>query len=59
MKEDVHMFFVSVEDWHEQVQINLGPNVGDITTDCRPPRRDRLTFNPIEAQEDSEDGALL
>ena len=24
--------FLSVEDWHEPVQINLGPNVGDITT---------------------------
>ena len=23
--------FLSVEDWYEQVQINLGPNVGDIT----------------------------
>ena len=34
--------FLSVEDWHEQVQINLGPNVGDITTEYKPPRRGRV-----------------
>ena len=59
MKEDVHMIFLSTEDWHEQVQINLGPNVGDITTECKPPRRGRFTLNYIEAHEDPEDGALL
>lgn len=26
----VRRLFLSVEDWHEPVQINLGPNVGDI-----------------------------
>ena len=39
--------------------MNLGPNVGDITTECKPPRRGRFTFNYIEAHEDPEDGALL
>ena len=41
------------------MQINLGPNVGDITTERKPARRDRFTFNYIEAHEDPEDGALL
>ena len=34
--------FRSVEDRHEQVQINLGPNVGDITTGHKPARRGRV-----------------
>ena len=34
--------FLSVEDWHEPVQINLGPNVGDITTGYKPARRGRV-----------------
>ena len=38
-------FFSSVEDRHEPVQINLGPNVGDITTGCKPAGRGRV--NPI------------
>ena len=59
MKEDVHGIFLSVEDSHEQVQINLEPNVGDITTECKPPRRGRFTLNYIEARKDPEDGALL
>ena len=50
---------LSVEDWHEHVEINLGPNVGDITTEYKPPWRGRFTYNYIEAHEDSEDGALL
>ena len=33
--------------------------VGDITTECKSPRRGRFTFNYIEAHEDPEDGALL
>ena len=37
----------------------MGPNVGDITTECKPPRRGRFTFNYIEAHKDSEDGNLL
>ena len=56
MKEDVPRIFRSTEDRHEQVQINVGPNVGDITTECKPPRRG---LNYIEAHEDSEDGTLL
>ena len=59
MKEGVHRIFLSTEDRHEHVQINLGPNVGDITIECKPPRRGQFTFNYIEAHEDSEDGALL
>ena len=51
--------FLSAEDWHEQVQINLGPNVGDITTEYKPPRRGRFTLNYIEARKYPEDGALL
>ena len=44
--EDVEEeFFLSIEDWHEPVQINLGPNVGDITTGRKPARRGRI--NPI------------
>ena len=35
-------FFSSVEDWHEPVQINLGPNVGDINTGYKPARRGRV-----------------
>ena len=35
------------------------PYVGDITTECKQPRRGRFTLNYIEAHEDSEDGALL
>ena len=51
--------FLSVEDWHEQVQINLGPNVGDITIEYKPPKRGRFMFIRIEAYEDKEYGALL
>ena len=50
--EDAMEFFLSVEDWYEQVQINLGPNVEDITTKCKPPRRGRFTLIHIEAHED-------
>ena len=39
MKEE---FFSSVEDWHEPVQINPGPNVGDITTGYKLARRGRV-----------------
>ena len=35
-------FGLSIEDLHEIVQINLGPNVGDITTEYKPPRRGRI-----------------
>ena len=35
--------FLSVEDWHEHVQINLGPNVGDITTRCKPAKEAGLS----------------
>ena len=59
MKEGVHRILLSIKDKHEQVQINLGPNVGDITTECKPPRRSRFTLNHIEAHEDPEGGALL
>ena len=37
-------FFLSVEDWHEQVQINLGPNVGDIITRRKPAYLGRVNF---------------
>ena len=30
-------------DSHEPVQINLGPNVGDITTRCKPAREAGLS----------------
>ena len=30
-------------DWHEPVQINLGPNVGDITTRCKPAKEAGLS----------------
>ena len=36
-----------------------GPNVEDITTECKPPRRGRFMLNYTEAHEDKEDGALL
>ena len=35
---------ILVKDWHEQVQINLGPNVGDITTGCEPAYLGRVNF---------------
>ena len=39
--------------------MNLGPNVGDITTECKPARRARFTLDCAEAHEDPKDGALL
>ena len=36
-------FFSIVEDWHEPVQINLGPNVGDITIRCKPAKEAGLS----------------
>ena len=44
--------FLSIEDWREPVQINLGPNVGDITTGRKPARRGRV--NPISSSSVSE-----
>ena len=52
-------FFLSVEDWHEQVQINLGPNVGDMTIRYDPPRRGQvipMVVRQYKAHEDIEDG---
>ena len=34
--------FLSIEDWHEPVQINLGPNVGDIITGRKLARKGRV-----------------
>ena len=39
---DEEEIFLSIEDWHEPVQINLGPNVGDITAGHKPARRGRV-----------------
>ena len=36
----------------------MGPNVGDITTEYKPPRRGRVMLIHIEAHEDKEYGAL-
>ena len=47
--------FLSVDDWHEQVQINLGPNVGDITTRHKPARRGQIIPMMITLFEDHED----
>jgi len=33
-----------LKDWHETVQINLGPNVGDITTGRKPAYLGRVNF---------------
>ena len=52
--EDAYGIFLSIEDWHEQVQINLGPNVEDIATECKPPRRGQFTFSYAEAHEDKK-----
>ena len=49
----------SIEDWHEQIQINLGPNVEDIATEYKSARRVRFTLEYVKAHEDLEDGALL
>ena len=49
----------SIEDWHEQIQINLGHNVEDIATEYKPARRVRFTLDYVKAHEDPEDGALL
>ena len=35
---------IFAKDWHEPVQINLGPNVGDITTRRKPARTSRVNF---------------
>ena len=35
---------IFAKDWHEQVQINLGPNVGDITTRRKPAYLGRVNF---------------
>ena len=35
---------IFVKDWHEPVQINLGPNVGDITTGREPAYLGRVSF---------------
>ena len=35
---------IFVKDWHEPVQINLGPNVGDITTGREPAYLGRVNF---------------
>ena len=51
--EDVEEeIFLSIEDWHEPVQINLGPSVGDITTGRKPARWGRV--NPISSSSVSE-----
>ena len=43
--EDVEEeIFSSIEDWHEPVQINLGPNVGDITTGREPAYLGQVSF---------------
>ena len=45
-------FGLSIEDLHEIVQINLGPNVGDITIRYDPPRRGRvIPMSTLEAQD--------
>ena len=49
----------SIEDWHEQIQINQEPNVEDIATEYKPARRVRFTLDYVKAHEDPEDGALL
>ena len=33
-----------LKNWHEPVQINLGPNVGDITTGRKPAYLSRVNF---------------
>ena len=35
---------IFMKDWHEPVQINLGPNVGDITTGRKPAYLGRVNF---------------
>ena len=51
--------FLSVEDWHEQVQTNLGPNVGDIITGRKPARSSRINFMKIRRPwRHKNDGAL-
>ena len=34
-----------LKDWHEPVQINLGPNVGDITIGRKPAYLGRVNFD--------------
>ena len=51
--------FLSIEDCHEPVQINLGPNVGDMTIRYDPPRSGRvipMAVHQYEAHEEIEDG---
>ena len=35
---------IFVKDWHEPVQINLGPNIGDIITGREPAYLGRVNF---------------
>ena len=49
----------SIEDWCEQVQINLGPNVGDITIGYDPPRRGRVIPLAVHNEKAQEDVATL
>ena len=48
-------FFLRVDDSHEQVQINLGPNVGDMTIGYDPPRRGRVIPMAVHQDEAYED----
>ena len=43
LQEDVEDEFFA-KDWHEPVQINLGPNVEDITTGRKPAYLGRVNF---------------
>ena len=51
--------FLQVEDWHEQVQTNLGPNVGDITTGGKPALCSRIDSLKIRSPWRCEDNGAL
>ena len=50
---------VWTKEWLRKTKGFVGAAVGDVTTECKPPRRGRFTLNYIGAHEDSEDGILL
>ena len=47
----IHSAQLNSGDLYEQVQINLGPNVGDITLRYDPPRRDWVILLAVYYEE--------
>ena len=48
----------SIRNYGKSIKIKSNHSVGDITIECKPPRRGRFTINYIEADQDQEDDVL-